>query len=57
MAVQDFEMGLEVMKILFPPSRPNSKAIYRLGFVEDGQLVVDGEAFMRFRLRAEGGIL
>ncbi|WP_020591585.1 GNAT family N-acetyltransferase [Kiloniella laminariae] len=45
------EMGLESITILLPPGRPNSKAVTRLGFVEDGQQSVDGELFMRFRLR------
>jgi len=44
------QMNLNSITILFPPSRQNSKAIIRLGFVEDGQLVVDGENFMRYRL-------
>lgn len=44
------QMNLDSITILFPPSRQNSKAIVRLGFAEDGQLSVDGELFMRYRL-------
>jgi len=42
--------GLDSITILFPPSRLNSKAISRLGFVEDGELNVKGENFIRYRL-------
>lgn len=44
------EMELASITILLPPSRPNSKAITRLGFFADGELKVDGEKFLRFRL-------
>jgi len=44
------QMNLSSITILFPPSRSNSKAITRLGFVEDGELTVDGELFEKFRL-------
>lgn len=44
------EMNLSSITILFPPSRQNSKAITRMGFIEDGQLIVDGELFIRYRL-------
>lgn len=44
------QMGIDAITILFPPSRTNSKAIARLGFVEVGELNVDGELFRRFRL-------
>ncbi len=44
------QMQFESITILLPPSRPNSRAISRLGFIEDGQLTVDGERFTRFRL-------
>jgi len=36
--------------ILLPPSRPNSKAITRFGFIEEGQLTIDDETFVKFRL-------
>lgn len=44
------QLGVNSITILFPPSRLNSKAITRLGFIEDGQLIIDGELFIRFRL-------
>jgi len=44
------QMNLSSITILFPPSRPNSKAVTRLGFVDDGQLTVGGELFKKFRL-------
>jgi len=44
------EMGLESFTVLFPPSRLNARAIARLGFVKDGQLMIDGAEFMRYRL-------
>ncbi len=44
------EMGLNSITILLPPNRPNSKAVARLGFIHDGQLLVHGETFLRFRL-------
>jgi hypothetical protein len=43
------EMGLKSITILLPPGRTNSKAVMRMGFIEDGQLSVNGESFMRFR--------
>jgi len=44
------QMNLDSITILFPPSRTNSKAISRLGFINDGEFTVDGELFIRFRL-------
>ncbi len=44
------QMNLSSITILFPPTRLNSKAITRLGFTNDGQVTVDGELFMKFRL-------
>ncbi len=44
------QMNLSSITILLPPSRPNSKAITRLGFIEDGQLTVGGKIFKRYRL-------
>ena len=43
-------MNLASITILFPPTRNNSRAITRFGFVEDGKVNVDGEVFIRFRL-------
>jgi [ribosomal protein S5]-alanine N-acetyltransferase len=44
------QMNLNSITILLPPSRPNSKAITRLGFHEDSQLVINGALFIKFRL-------
>ena len=44
------QMNLSSITILFPPSRTNSRAVCRLGFINDGQIKVDGENFIRFRL-------
>ncbi|PCI84640.1 MAG: GNAT family N-acetyltransferase [Hyphomicrobiales bacterium] len=44
------EMNRDSMTILFPPTRTNSRAIMRYGFVADGQMEVGGEIFLKFRL-------
>ena len=44
------EMNLDSITILLPPGRPNSRAVSRLGFIEDGELTVGGKSFSRFRL-------
>lgn len=44
------EMQLGSMTILFPPTRTNSRAIMRYGFIADGQMEIDGEIFLKFRL-------
>ena len=44
------KMNLSSITILLPPNRPNSKAVTRLGFIEDGDLTVEGKIFLRFRL-------
>lgn len=44
-------MQLASITILLPPSRPNTKAVRRGGFVQDGELVVGGARFLRFRLK------
>jgi RimJ/RimL family protein N-acetyltransferase len=46
------EMGLSSVTILFPPTRTRVKGILRLGFVLDGEVDVDGEHFIRYRLVA-----
>ncbi len=42
-------MNLSSITILLPPNRQNSKAVTRLGFIEDGELAIEGEVFLRFR--------
>lgn len=44
------EMGLESFTILLPSSRLNAKALTRIGFVQDGRLVIDSAEFVRYRL-------
>ena len=46
------EFKLSSITALLPPNRPNSKAISRLGFRPDGQVTIDNENFLRFRLNA-----
>ena len=48
------EMGFKSVTILLPPTRTRLKAIYRLGFVADGELELQGERFLRYRLMAPG---
>jgi len=43
-------MNLDSITILLPPSRPNSKAVTRLGFTNVGQIAIGGEQFLRYRL-------
>lgn len=42
------EMGLDYITILLPPDRGNLRAVLRLGFVEEGELVVNEETFLKF---------
>jgi RimJ/RimL family protein N-acetyltransferase len=44
------EMGFETVVVLFPPSRTRIKGLLRLGFKQDGELELDGERFIRYRL-------
>ncbi len=44
------EGRISSITILLPPQRTNYRAVKRLGFVEDGGLVIDGAVFLRFRL-------
>lgn len=48
------DMKLASITILLPPSRPNSKAVTRLGFVQEDQLIINDETFIRFRLTNPG---
>lgn len=43
-------MNIGSITVLLPPSRQNFNAVARLGFKDDGQLTIQGEVFMRFRL-------
>ncbi len=44
------DMGFNSITALLPPSRLNARAITRLGFAEDGQLLIDNEPFIKYRL-------
>jgi hypothetical protein len=44
------ELNLDSVTILFPPSRTRIKWILKAGFIEEGQVIIDGERFIRFRL-------
>jgi len=46
------EMGFESMTILLPPTRTRVKGILRLGFQLDGEVEIEGERFIRYRLFA-----
>jgi ribosomal-protein-alanine N-acetyltransferase len=46
------EMGFESVTILLPPSRTRVKGILRLGFQLDGEVELEGERFIRYRLHA-----
>jgi ribosomal-protein-alanine N-acetyltransferase len=46
-------MGFRAMvknNSLPPPSRKRTKGLLRLGFKLDGELVIEGERFIRYRL-------
>lgn len=44
------EMGFDSVVIFFPPSRTRVKGILRLGFREDGEALIGGKRFTRYRL-------
>lgn len=44
------KMNLDSITALLPPNRKNSKAIARFGFVEEGEVNLNGETFRKFRL-------
>ena len=44
------EMNLKSITALLPPSRLNSKAISRLGFLYDSNVILDGKDFIKYRL-------
>lgn len=44
------ELGLESVTALLPPSRTRLAALRRLGFREDGQVMIGKERFNRYRL-------
>jgi [ribosomal protein S5]-alanine N-acetyltransferase len=44
------EKGISSLTILLPPTRKHIKGILRLGFKPNGELLLDGEIFIRYRL-------
>jgi len=46
------EMGFESVTVLFPPTRMRVRGLLRLGFQVDGELEIEGERFIRYRLYA-----
>lgn len=44
------ELKLPSVTILFPPSRTRIKGILKAGFIEEGEVLIDGERFFRYRL-------
>jgi ribosomal-protein-alanine N-acetyltransferase len=49
------EMGFESITALLPPIRKRTKGLLRLGFKLDGELVIEGERFIRYRLEKSTG--
>lgn len=46
------ERGFKSIILLFPPSRSRVKGLERLGFKRDGELLIEGHKFLRYRLNA-----
>jgi RimJ/RimL family protein N-acetyltransferase len=46
------EMGFESVIVLFPPTRTRVKGLLRLGFKLEGELEIQGERFLLYRLHA-----
>lgn len=44
------EVGESSMTVLLPPTRVRVRALGRMGFEPDGESVIDGERFIRYRL-------
>jgi [ribosomal protein S5]-alanine N-acetyltransferase len=42
--------GFSSVTILFPPTRNRIRGLLRLGFKPDGELIIEGERFIRYRL-------
>ena len=44
------EMKMSSITALLPPARKNANAIKRLGFLEDGEILITNKLFRRYRL-------
>ena len=42
--------GFSSVTVLFPPTRHRIKGLLQLGFKPDGELIIEGERFIRYRL-------
>jgi [ribosomal protein S5]-alanine N-acetyltransferase len=47
------EMGFASVIVLFPPTRTRIKGLLRLGFKPDGEMEIEGERFICYRLWAQ----
>lgn len=46
------EMSFPSITVLLPPSRKYIKSLIKMGFMEDGELIIHDERFLRYRLYA-----
>ena len=44
------DMRLQSITVLLPPSRTRVKGLMKLGFKPEGELIIQGERFLRYRL-------
>tara|TARA_B100001971_G_scaffold202254_1_gene215828 strand:- start:430 stop:987 length:558 start_codon:yes stop_codon:yes gene_type:complete len=49
------KMGFEAVTALLPPTRKKIRALKKLGFEGDGELIIGGKRFFRYRLRKQTG--
>jgi [ribosomal protein S5]-alanine N-acetyltransferase len=49
--------GFESFVVLLPPQRLRRRVLFRLGYVEEGEIEIGGQPFIRFRLAARGSIV
>jgi ribosomal-protein-alanine N-acetyltransferase len=45
-------LSLPYVLVLFPPTRTKVRGLFRLGFRRDGEEIVEGERFLRYRVDA-----
>lgn len=50
------DMGLQTITVLLPPTRTRVKALCRLGFEKDGELLVGEQRFIRYRLNRSAAV-
>jgi RimJ/RimL family protein N-acetyltransferase len=49
------ELGVDAVITLLPPSRTRVAGMRRLGFCQDGEVMIEGERFTRYRLTRDAG--